>query len=84
MMTLYRTDGMRAVTADGATPAAHIFARRLARREYGRRGRVGLVRLDSWTASGQTHTFQAFIGTPSGNGMAGKNIWLTVTQEAAP
>lgn len=34
----------------------------LSRRQYGRRGTVAALRLDSWGADGKSHTYQAFIG----------------------
>ena len=77
-MRLFRSDGFRPVRAWDATEAAMIFANRWAKQNYGSTGYCRHVRLDSWTESGSTHTFEAFVGVPEGNGCVGKNIWLTV------
>ena len=75
---LYKCDGFRSVTATDASEAASIFADRWARRLWGKRGYCHHARLDSWSESGRFHHFEAFIGTPEGNGCTGKNVWLTV------
>lgn len=59
---------------------AREFAVRAARREFGRRGDVSILRLDSWTTDGSCAIYQAFIGERvKGGGFVGRNIWLTVT-----
>lgn len=75
---LFRSDGFRPVRAWDATDAAKIFATRWAQQNYGRNGYCHHVRLDSWTESGSTHHYEAFVGVPADNGCVGKNIWLTV------
>lgn len=73
------------VSAEDKNPAA-TAAGFLARREYGRRGTVGALRLDSWAEDGSSHTYEAFIGAaPTAaerrrgeNGICGHNIWIYV------
>lgn len=82
---IYKCDGFRAIRAkeDEGIDPARILAERAARREYGRRGCVAALRLDSWTQDGRCSTYEAFIGRPAtdGNGIAGHNIWLTIITE---
>lgn len=79
MTHLYRSPGQRAVRAESATDAAAIFAGRQARRDYGRRGYVRMMRLDCWTQNGRSHTFEAFIGRDvNKNECSGRNIWVYV------
>jgi hypothetical protein len=80
----YLCTGYRPVRAESATAAASALAERQARRDYGRRGFMHHIRLDSWTRDGRSHTFQAFIGRPVPGEhytCAGRNIWLTVEAE---
>jgi hypothetical protein len=77
----YTSPGFRAVLAEGPAAAARIFAAREARREMGRRAYVRTMRLDSWTKSGTTHTYECFIGRDvrGGNGeTVGRNCWVPV------
>lgn len=88
MTTTYTTDGFRAIrkSADqfgevqNVRDAATVFADRLARREYGRSGYARIVRADSCTPDGSSHTFQVFIGTdgPQHGTTVGRNEWLYV------
>lgn len=85
-MPLFSSSGHRAVTAEGATSAADIFAGREARRAYGRRGYCRVLRLDCWTQDGLSHTFQAFIGrdVPGSQGTtSGRDVWITVDEVAS-
>ena len=75
---LFRCEDFRPVRAWDATDAAEIFANRWAKQNYGSTGYCRHVRLDSWTESGLTHHYEAFVGVPADNGCVGKNIWLTV------
>jgi len=65
-----------------AKEAARIFANRLARKKYGKKGYCYHVRLDSWTQDGTVHHFEAFIGRDLprayGGGCQGHNEWLTI------
>lgn len=75
----FECEGFRAVMACDARQAAEIFAQRLARREFGRNGRVGALRLDTWSEDGSTHRFEAFVGRHTGAGdISGHNSWLFV------
>lgn len=72
---------------DGAKDAAWLFANRLAKREFGRRGYCHHVRRDCVSTDGRSANFEAFIGVPAeGGGTNGHNTWLTVYMEptAAP
>lgn len=82
-MPTFHADGFRPVKADDARAAADIFAKRQARRDYGRAGYCRTMRLDSWTENGRTHTFQAFIGKSvrgEPGTTSGHDIWLYVTR----
>jgi hypothetical protein len=71
------------VSADAENPARSA-AEILARRIYGKRGVVGTLRLDSWTADGSSHTYEAFLGVGptqaarrrGANGITGRNVWI--------
>jgi hypothetical protein len=80
-MTRYTCDGFRAVRTESATDAAYVFAGRLARRLYGRRGVVGSLRYDSGTRDGDMAVFSPFLGTCDDNGIVGKNEWMHVYRE---
>lgn len=89
MTTTYHADGFRPIyqSADpfgdvqNASDAACIFANRLARRQYGKRGYARIVRPDSWSADGLSHVFETFIGKDSryGGGCVGHNEWIYVS-----
>ena len=71
--------GHRRITAEDAEAAARVFAGREARREYGRRAYVRVLRLDNWTENGRSHTFEAFIGRDvAQNQCSGRNVWIHV------
>ena len=55
---------------------AEYVAGILARREYGKRGVCRSINLESWSSDGSSHTYQAFIGIPDGNGCTGRNVWI--------
>ena len=84
MEAIYRAFGHRAVRADGPQAAAMVFFRREARKDYGRGAVVHTPRLDSWTESGRTHTYEAFAGRRIPGGASGRNLRVTVTRESAP
>ncbi len=93
-MTTYRCDNMRPIVDNEdwfyelggrylePKDAAHIFADRLAKREYGKAGYCHHVRLDTYREDGRSYNYQAFIGKDQpkryGGGCSGRNIWLTV------
>ena len=78
-MTLFRCNGFRSVRALGIFDAAEIFARRAARRAFGKRGLVRVLNEDSHTRNLSIVEFSAFIGYPSGlNETTGHNIRFTV------
>ena len=63
----------------GIRDAAEIFARRAARRAFGRRGIVRTLVEDSYTRNLSIVEFAAFIGYPSGrNETTGHNYRFTV------
>ena len=78
-MTLYACNGFRSVRAEGIAAAAEIFARRAARRAFGRRGYVRTMVEDSYVPNLSIVEFAAFIGYSSGrNETTGHNIRFTV------
>ena len=82
------SEGKRAITTDTLTPSsardvAQTFADRLARKEFGRKGRAITLRSDSYTPDGSQVNYEAFIGYPSGDRTyAGHNIHFTVYRQA--
>jgi len=84
-MRIYRCESMRPIRQSDEVPtvnaAAAVFAGRLARRAYGRRGYARTVRPDSWAPDGSSHTFEVFIGTdgPQHGETVGHNEWLHVS-----
>jgi hypothetical protein len=78
-MILFRCNGFRSVRALGIYDAAEIFAKRAARRAFGRRGIVRTLVEDSYTRNLSIVEFAAFIGYPSGrNETTGHNVRFTV------
>ena len=78
-MTLYRCNGFRSVRSDSIRDAAGVFAKRAARRAFGRRGIVRTMVEDSYTRNLSIVEFAAFIGYPTGpNETTGHNIRFTV------
>lgn len=77
-MTQYRANGFRGtVEAEDFREAAAIFAGRMARKDYGRRGYCHHTRLDSWAEDGFSATVQTFIGRDVKNsGCEGRNVWI--------
>jgi hypothetical protein len=83
----YKVSGMRAVRAESFSDAAHVFALRLARRIYGRRGEYHSLNQSGWTNDAQGHTksahYEPFIGVQTGGRaayrMCGRNVFFTVT-----
>lgn len=82
MRYIYTSPGHRptdAADAGSQREVGEIFARRKARRLYGRRGTVGALRLDSWSQDGTVMEFDAYIGRPvRDGGVAGRNVRFTV------
>ena len=71
------------IRVDDPSDAARVFAGRTARADYGRRGCVGALRLDSWSEDGTFCSYEAFIGSPAvGGGVDGRNIQLHISIEA--
>lgn len=80
-MTLFHCSGFRSVRAAGILEAAEVFARRAARRAFGRRGLVRVLREDSYAPDYSMIEFEAFIGYASGfNETTGQNVRFTVTK----
>lgn len=78
-MNLYACSGFKSVRADSIRDAAEIFARRAARRAFGRRGIVRTMVEDSYTRNLSIVEFAAFIGYSTGrNETTGHNIRFTV------
>jgi hypothetical protein len=78
-LTLYYCNGFRSVRSDSIRDAAEIFAKRAARRAFGRRGYVRTMVEDSYTRNLSIVEFAAFIGYSTGrNETTGHNIRFTV------
>ena len=78
-MILFRCNSFRSVRSDSIRDAAEIFARRAARRAFGRRGIVRTLVEDSYTRNLSIVEFAAFIGYPTGrNETTGHNVRFTV------
>lgn len=80
-LNLYRCSGFRPVRASGIFDAAEVFAKRAARRAFGRRGIVRTLVEDSYATDYSLIEFSAFVGYPSGpNETTGHNVRFTVTK----
>jgi len=78
-LTLFRCNGFRSVRSDSIRDAAEVFARRAARRAFGKRGIVRTLVEDSYTRNLSIVEFAAFIGYPTGrNETTGHNVRFTV------
>jgi hypothetical protein len=84
-MTTWLCEKFRPVTVDDNDPEqedpARVFARRIARREYGRKGFVQNVRLDSRTMDGRCFNYEAFVGVSVKGDMhacSGRNVRFTI------
>jgi len=67
-----------------ARDAAWLFANRLAKREYGKRGYCHHVLMDCASTDGRYANYEAFIGVRvEGGATSGKNVWLAVYIEPA-
>jgi len=74
-MKKYSTVGCRAIMAEGFKEAAEVFANRIARREFGKRGYARTCNQNSFSASGRFAAYNAFIGYPTNPGeTSGYNI----------
>ena len=83
-MILFRCNGFRSVRAEGIYSAAEIFAKRAARRAFGKRGLVRTLVEDSYVPNLSIVEFAAFIGYPSGrNETTGHNVRFTVIHGGA-
>ena len=83
-MTLFRCNGFRSVRSDSIRDAAEVFARRAARRAFGKRGLVRTLVEDSYTRNLSIVEFAAFIGYPTGpNETTGHNVRFTVINGGA-
>ncbi len=79
-MATFQCNGFHPVEADSPTAAALIFAGRLARRRYSKKGYCRTVRLDYSTENGLGHQFEAFIDKDEPNESGGLSVWLYVTE----
>ena len=82
----YTTDhNNRAIEVDDPTVADELdvvqtFASRLARREFGKKGRALTLRWDS--TSGKSSLYESFLGYRCGDAYSGHNNGIWVTKEA--
>lgn len=77
-MTKFTTNGCKAVNAETIKEAALIFAQRMARREFGRKGDARTCTMGAYAQDGSLAEFTAFIGTTKGNSTSGRNVHFTV------
>lgn len=90
-MFTYHCDGFRPIpqgfedskyrTVDDSKAAAWMFAARMARREFGKRGYCRTLRLDSRAMDGSYVNYEVFIGVRCSHDLtttAGHNVWLTI------
>lgn len=79
-MFKFTTDSTRPIIAESRREAAEIAAGRLARKGFGKNGRVGALREDGWNS--MMTRYQAFIGRRTApNQISGHNVWITVYSE---
>lgn len=69
---------MKVVGADDMREAAMVFAGRLARKSFGRRADVRVLRQDCTSFDYRMAEYEAFIGLTSGNETTGRNVRFTV------
>jgi hypothetical protein len=74
----FSEDGDPQKTAMTAKNAAHIFAGRLARKEFGKKGECGGVTQTGWSFDGKSATFDCRIGVRAGKNFSFRNEQLTV------
>jgi hypothetical protein len=71
-----RDDGV----VESPNDAAHLFAWRYARREFGERGRCHRVRLHCASGSGGYGIYEALIGVPcEGDDTSACSVWFTIS-----
>lgn len=81
----YECTGMQATDADSVDAAAAVFARRLARREFGAAGYCRTLRTTAYDSMGAFVTYDAFIGRAvkgEPGTTAGHNVQFTVYPKA--
>ena len=73
--------GFRAIHAESISYAAKTFARRLARRKYGKRGTVKTLNCTAWSRDYSSLEYSAFVGYRSGpNTTSGHTVHFTVSR----
>jgi hypothetical protein len=76
----YLCSGMRNVKAEGMREAAQIFADRMARRKWGKRGIAFSPNMGGYDPRMRFAEFTAFVGYKSGQSeTTGSNIHFTVS-----
>lgn len=79
-MNTYLCSGMRNVEAEGIREAAEIFAGRMARRKFGKRGVALYPNMGGYDPRMRFAEFTAFIGCKSGQSeTTGSDIHFTVS-----
>lgn len=67
------------ILIENGKDAARVFAQRLARKQYGKRGTVAAVRMDCYAENGSYANYEVFIGRSNDErGVTGHNEYLTV------
>ena len=78
-MNKYLCSGYRPVMAESMNEAAEIFAGRMARALYGRKGYARTCTKNSWSQDGTLGEYNAFIGYSTGqNETTGSNTYFSV------
>jgi hypothetical protein len=77
-MNPYTSNGHKTVCAESMQEAALIFAKRKARKAYGRHGDVRICRMGLHSQDMRLTEFSAFIGTTRGNETTGHDVSFTV------
>ena len=80
-MNTYTTNGCKSVTAESMKEAAQIFAQRMARKEFGKRGGCRTCTIEAYAQDGRLAEFSAFIGITRGHETTGHNVNFTVYAE---
>lgn len=70
---------MRNVEAEGIREAAAIFAGRMARRKFGKRGVALTPKMGAYDPKLRFAEFDAFVGYRAGSGIDGINLHFTVS-----
>lgn len=80
-MKTFLTPGRRPVKAETINEAAQLFAARMARAEFGKRGDCRTCTMGSYAGNGSMAEFHAFIGITKNHETTGHNVQFSVYVE---